>query len=78
MIKQTKEHRDHHSSRLYLNRCKPDSNSKQKRAGISHGEDCWIHTLEIDGIRKQLSRPGMSMVNFVVKRLPDLTSHAMW
>ena len=34
---------------------------------LSHGEDCWIQTLEIDGVRKQLSRPGMSVVNFVVK-----------
>ena len=70
MIKQTKEHRDHHSSRSCIS-------SEQKRAGISHAEDSWIQTLEIDGVRKQLSRPGMSMVNFVVRRLPGLISLAI-
>ena len=42
------------------------NSSEQKHAGISHGEDCWIQTFEIDGARKQLSRPGVS-VNYVVK-----------
>ena len=38
MIKQTKEHRDHSEN---------SNSSEQKCAGISHGEDCWIQTLEI-------------------------------
>ena len=33
------------------------NSSEKKRAGIRHREDCWIQTLEIDGVRKQLSRP---------------------
>ena len=32
--------------------------------------------MEIDGVRKQLSRPGISVVNFVVKPLPGLISLA--
>ena len=76
MIKQTKEHRDHHSSRLCLNRRKRNS-SEQKRAGISHGKVCWIQTLEINGVLKQLSRPGMAVVNFLVKPLPGLISLAI-
>ena len=70
MIKQTKERRDRHSSRK-------QQQKKQKSAGISHGEDWWIQTLEIDGARKQLSHPGMSVVNFVVKPLPGLISLAI-
>ena len=55
------------------------NNSEQKRAGIGHREDCWIQkekklqptifSLKIDSIRKQLSRSGISVVNFVVKPL---------
>ena len=32
---------------------------------------------EIDGVRKQLSRPGTSVINFVVKPLPGLISLAI-
>ena len=64
------------------------NNSERKRAGISHGGDRWIQTetksqptiisLEIDGVRKQLSRRRMSMVDFVVKTLPFFISLAIW
>ena len=59
---------------IYIKTAENSNGSKQKRAGISHREGCWIQTLEIDGVRKQLSRPGMSVVNFVVKPLPGLIS----
>ena len=75
MTKQTKEHRI--SSQQPETAAENSSSSEQKRAGISQGEDCGIQTLEIDGVRKQLSRPGMSVVNFVVKPLPGLISLAI-
>ena len=53
------------------------NSSEQKRAGISHEEDCWIQILEINGVCKQLSRSGMSVVNFVVKPRPGLISLAI-
>ena len=60
---------------VYILIAENSNSSKQKHAGISHGEDCWIQTLEIDGVHGQLSRPGMSMVNSVVKPLPGLKVH---
>ena len=71
MIKQTKKHRD---AAVYILTAENNSNSEQERAGISHGEDCCIQTekksqstiisLEIDGVRKQLRRPKMSVIDF--------------
>ena len=43
MIKQTKDHRDHHTvAAVYILIAENSNNSKQNCAGISHREDCWI------------------------------------
>ena len=52
---------------VYILIAENSNNSEQKRAGITHGEDCWIQTekksqptsisFEIDGVCKELSRP---------------------
>ena len=39
---------------VYILITENSNSSEQKRAGISHSEDCWIQTLEIDGVCKQL------------------------